>query len=359
MNRNFSIGLLALVLAGSMAYPVKADVRSDERSLVKFEGMLGRVAGIFGGRAAREGVKTSVAVKGSRKATIGDDTGQIIDLKEEKIYDLDLKKKTYKVMTFAEIRRQMEEAQRRAAEDLKKAQAEAKASPQPQRGSSPPANSDGKQMEMDFDLKETGQKRSVNGFDAKQYLMTITMREKGKKLEESGGMVLTSDIWMTPSIPAMKEVADFDLRYAKALAGPMISGASAQEMASAMAMYPMMKDALARMRTEGVKMDGTPVQTTTTMDAVQSAEQQAADQKQQQQPPQQGSGSGAQGVGGLLGGLGRRIGRGNNNDQNQNQNRPATPGRVTIMTMTNEVLKVTTSVSDSDIALPAGFKESK
>ena len=50
------------------------------------------------------------------------------------------------------------------------------------------------------------------------------MREKGKTLEQSGGLVMTSDMWLAPKIAAMKEVADFDLRYAQKLAGPMVSG---------------------------------------------------------------------------------------------------------------------------------------
>ncbi len=49
----------------------------------------------------------------------GDSTGQIIDLAEEKIYDLDIKKKTYKVTTFAELRKQMEEAKREAEKTAK------------------------------------------------------------------------------------------------------------------------------------------------------------------------------------------------------------------------------------------------
>ena len=45
--------------------------------------------------------------------------------------------------------------------------------------------------------------------------MTITVREKGKTLEQGGGMVLKSDMWLAPTIAAMKEVADFDLKYAQ------------------------------------------------------------------------------------------------------------------------------------------------
>ena len=181
---------IALVIASG--YSLEADVKSDEKSLVKFEGMLGRVVNLFGGKAAREGVRTSVAVKGDRKASISESAGQIIDLKEEKIYDLDIKKKTYTVMTFAELRRRMEEARKKAEESAKKAQAEAQ-----EKTAQPPADSkDQKQLDVDFDLKETGQKKTINGFDTREIVMTITMREKGKTLEQSGGMVLTSDIWM-------------------------------------------------------------------------------------------------------------------------------------------------------------------
>ena len=349
MNRQCLAVALAMGLVAVSAHSLQADVKADEKTLVKFEGMLGRVAGIFGGKAAREGVKTSVAVKGDRKVSLTDTTGQIVDLKEEKIYDLDVKKKTYKVVTFAELRRQMEEVRKKAAEDLKKAQAEAKEQPAP----APEQQSDAKQMDVDFDLKETGQKKTINGFDARQFLMTITMREKGRTLEQSGGMVLTSDIWMTPAIEAMKEVVDFDLRYAKALAGPMIAGASPDEMAAAAAMYPLMKDAIARMRTESVKMDGTAVQTITTIDAVKSAEQIAAEKEQQPEAQAQGS-SVPTSVGGLVGGLMRR--RSNTNTANAPA---AATGRVTFMTMTNEVVKVTTSVTDADLTIPAGFKESK
>jgi hypothetical protein len=332
-----TIGLLVV-----FAHSLEADVKSDQKSLVKFEGMLGRVVNLFGGKAAREGVTTSVAVKGDRKASMSDSAGQIVDLKEEKIYEVDIRKKTYKVTTFAELRRRMEEAQKKAEEDAKKAQAQ-------ERTAKPAAeNKDQKQLDVDFDLKETGQKKTINGFDTREIVMTITTHEKGKAVEQSGGLLLTSDIWMGPRIAAMQEIADFDIRYARQLAGPMIAGASADEMAAAMAMYPMMKDAIARMRAESVKMDGTPIQTTTTIDAVKSEEQIASEQQQQQQDSRSISPSNP--VGSVIGGLTRRA-----------ANRNSTPAgpRATFMTMTNEVLKVATTVSDADVAIPAGFKESK
>jgi hypothetical protein len=76
---------------------------------------------------------------------------------------------------------------------------------------------------------------------------------------------------MGPKIEAMKEIAEFEVRYAKQLAGPMLTGASPEEMAAALAMYPGMTEALARMRAESVNLDGTPILTTVTIDAVKSA----------------------------------------------------------------------------------------
>jgi MFS transporter, DHA1 family, solute carrier family 18 (vesicular amine transporter), member 1/2 len=329
-----AVGLLCCTVA------VRADVRSDEKSHLEFAGTLGKIVNIFGGKAAREGVTSTVAVKGDRKATLSDATGQIVDLGEEKIYDLDMKKKTVKVTTFAELRRRMEEAQKKAQEDAKKEQPQSQPSAKP---------ADEKQMEIDFDVKNTGQKKTINGFDTHEVVMTITVREKGKTLEQSGGLVLTSDMWMAPRIAAMKEIADFDRRYFEKLYGPMISGASPEQMASALALYPMLKPAIGRMNTEGAKLDGTAIQTTTTVDAVKSADQMAEEQKQRDADTKS---SATGGVGGLVGGFAKRMAQKKvNGDDNK--------ARATFMTMTSEVLKVVTDVSAADVAVPAGFKESR
>src|SRR4029077_17810040 len=99
------------------------------------------------------------------------------------------------------------------------------------------ADPNAKQMEIDFDVKNTGAKKTINGFDTHQAIVTITVREKGKTLEQGGGLVMTSDLWLAPKIAAMKEITDFEVRYAKQLYGTMITGVSAEQMAAAIAMY--------------------------------------------------------------------------------------------------------------------------
>jgi len=96
MTRTRSLTALTLAALVLSSYSARADVRADEKTRVELAGVLGRVMNIFGGRSAREGVTSTVIVKGDRRATLGEDTGQIVDLAEEKVYDLDLKRKSYR-----------------------------------------------------------------------------------------------------------------------------------------------------------------------------------------------------------------------------------------------------------------------
>lgn len=347
MTRTRIAVLVALSLVALSTRGIRADVRADEKGHLQFAGALGKIVNLFGGKAAREGVVSTVAVKGDRKATFGDTTGQIIDLGEEKIYDLDMRKKTYTVTTFAELRRQMEEAKQKAEADARKEQPkEAAPAPAPK---APPA--DEKQMEVDFDLKDTGQKKTINGFDTHQVVMTIAVREKGKALEESGGLVLTADMWMGPRIAAMKEITDFDRRYSEKLYGPMIVGASPEQMGAAMAMYPTLKPAIGRMSTEGAKLDGTPILTTTTIDAVKSAEQVAAEKQEAATQENESKPNASGGVGGLMGGFAKKLA------QKKVQGDAGPKARANFMTMNTEVLKVTSAVATTDVAVPAGFQQ--
>ena len=83
-----AVWTVGAILAGASA--VRADVRADEKTRVELAGVLGRVMNVFGGKAAREGVASTVIVKGDRKATLHDNDEQIVDLAEENVYDIDL-----------------------------------------------------------------------------------------------------------------------------------------------------------------------------------------------------------------------------------------------------------------------------
>ena len=321
MNGVLKTCAIALPLIALAAGPAAAEVRTREKTQVKFEGMLGRMAGMFGGKAAKEGVVTSNAVKGDRKAELGESLGRIVDLKEEKVYELDVKKKEYRVTTFDELRQRLREAREKAQKEAPKDEKEA----QPEK----PA----REVEVDFDVKETGQTRSIAGYNAREVVMTVTVREKGKTLEDGGGLVMTSNSWMGPSIPAMKELADFERRYWAAIA-PEAAGMSPEQMAAVVAMYPLFSKAMERLKSEGTKLQGTPLATTTVVEAVKSKEQ-------MDQQAQQSSG------GGLGGMLARKM--------MKQQDKP----RATVLTLNTETLEIAQTVAAEDLQIPAGFKEKK
>lgn len=345
--RRVVVSVIACALVASTSAVLSADVRTDQRVKFQLGGAVGKIINMFGGKGAREGVTSVVAVKGDRKATLSDSTGQIIDLDEEKIYDLDMKNKTYKVTTFAQLRAEMERARREAEQAAREQQAQQPAEP------SAPAQKDPneKEVEVDFDIKNTGATRTINGFETKQTVMTITVREKGKTLNESGGLVMTTDMWLTPNAPSTEDIAEFDMKYAKKLYGPtMMAGASAQDMAMAMAMYPQMKPALDKMRAEGTKVEGTAILTEMKMESVPPGTANTTAEKLPAPEPEPKR----RGLGGMLGGLKKMA-----EQANQSSSGDAKPQRAVIMTTTVEMLKLTTDVDAASVAIPAGFKETK
>jgi len=325
---------LSLVAVGAGA--AQAEVKTRNKSQVKFEGMLGRMMGMFGGKAVKEGVVATSAVKGDRMVTLNDTTGRIVDLAEEKVYELDLKKKSYTVVTFAELRQQLKEAQEKAQRDAEKA-AKEEAGKEKEKATEPDQKAP--EMDVEFDVKETGERKAIAGYDAREVVMTITVHEKGRTIEDRGGMIVASDMWLGPEIPAMRELAEFQLRYWKAIA-PEAPGMSPEQLATVVAMYPLVKQAMDRLNREQVNMKGTPLLTVTTFDAVKSADQIAKES-------QSSSGGGLSG--GMSGMLARKM---------MKKDKDEKP-RVTIFTINAETLDIATSVSAADLEIPAGFKQTK
>ncbi|HYN08834.1 MAG TPA: hypothetical protein VES67_15745 [Vicinamibacterales bacterium] len=318
-----------LVVAVLSAPHVLADVKTREKTTMKFEGFMGGIINrMFGGA---DGLTSTVAVKGNRMSTINDTNGQIVDLSEEKIYMLDVKKKEYKTVTFAEMRKQMEEAKKALQQQSQSMNPEEKQAMQDA----------GKQLEFDADVKETGERKNIAGQDARQAILTIVMREKGKTLEEGGGLVMTNDMWLAERVPAMDELDAFYMKYFKAVFEGTFTGMDAAQANAASAFLPGFAALSERMATESKKLQGTSVMSTMTIEGVKSAEQMKAAASQQQQ-----SGGGG-GIGGAIAG---RLMRGRGGPPQQ---------RTKAFTSTHELISVATTVSDAELGIPAGFKEKK
>jgi len=73
----------SLALASTQA--LRADVRSDQKTKFQLAGALGKVVNFFGGKAAREGVTSTVAIKGNRMVRKSQYATSITDLDAETI----------------------------------------------------------------------------------------------------------------------------------------------------------------------------------------------------------------------------------------------------------------------------------
>lgn len=321
------------VLALSAAVAL-ADGTVQQKTQVKLGGAVGAIANVFGGRATHEGLESSVAIKGNRKATRTGGRGEIVDLNEEKVYRVDYDEKTYKVVTFDELRKQFEEQRARAAERADKSSKE---------------KNEGPEYDVDFDVKETGKRETINGFNTHQTIATVTVHEKGKTLDQSGGFVLTSDMWLGPKIPAMAEIASFDRKYFTKVYGSMITSADMTSAAALVATTPAFAKAMKVFAEKRGAFEGTPIRTNLTFETVAGP---AGSNESASSSSDSSPGSAASAV---IGGLMNRMKK-RQAEKNADAAKSNGPERSSLFSSTNEILSASSSASADTVSL-AGFKK--
>ena len=315
-----------LVLASS----AWAEGTVQQKTQVHMGGGIGALVNVFGGKATHEGIDSTIALKGNRKSTRHGDAGDIVDLSEEKVYHVDYARQTYSVVTFDELRKQYEESKARAAREAKNDKSDKN------------AKNDGPEYDVDFDVKSTGHKETINGFNTHQEIVTITVHEKGKKLEQSGGFVLTADMAMGARVAAMQEISDFDRRFFTKVYGG-VAMADMQQMAALMATTPAFGKAMKAFADKRASFDGTPIRTALTFETVVGSE----GQKGQTASNDEGSAASA-----MIGGLMNRMKK-----RKQESSANEAPGRSTLFDSTTELVSATNSASGDSVMLPATFKK--
>jgi hypothetical protein len=329
------------------------------------------MASVFS-KQAREGFRSTVVVKGDRLATVTSDRISVIDLGKETVTDIDLQKKQYSVITFADMARAM------AALSSK-------------------ANSKGSDVDFTFkaDVKNTGASRAVNGVPTSQSILTITMEGTDKKSGEKVNMIVSSDMWVTSSVSGYDEVQSFYARMAQKMAFNPTAGF----LGAMMAQQPGMSKGFSEMAKEASKINGVPVIQVMRMSAAgagmpteaQMAQAQQAQSSEAQAPQQEqpavsaseaagaaaaGAASGRSGrLGGIAAGLGGFGGFGRRKKQQeeaqqQTKQQPerqaqpsapasqgATPPGV-FMELTTELTSFSPAPVDaSKFEVPPGFKQ--
>jgi len=306
-----------------------------------------KVVGVFS-KQAREPIRSSVLVKGNRMAQVTDRGTQIIDLDRETITEIDHNRKTYSVITFA----QMVEALRQAEARMKSEQGAEQAD-----------------VSIKASVSETGQSKQIAGVNAREVVLKLEMEGTDKKSGQRGVfMVMTADMWMGQH-SGYKEVRDFYQRMAQKLNWTPGGGFMAQGRSE-------MMRGMADLQKEAAKLEGVPVYQVTkfTLQGAATPEgQEPAQQQPQAQPPQveqpeRPSAGGALGrLGGRLGGLGG-LGRRRKSEPEAAPQPKAAPepaaapqqGQAAgaLMELTTELTGFSNAAIDpSKLEVPAGFKQ--
>ena len=323
----------AAVAAGMLL----ADFSYEQTSKITGGAIAGvmKVAGAFS-RQAREPIRSTVAVKGDRMLHGNDMRTQIIDLEKETITTVDFQKKTWSVMTFAQMAQFLDEMSKKMKEN--------------QKG----------EMHFKISANATGQTRQIGGLETKEMLLKMVMEGTDQQSGQTGGMVITTDMWMAPKAPGYQEVTDFYRRMAQKLA--WTPGASMFSMGR-----PEVSKGMAEVYQEMAKMDGMPVLQEVKMTGEgQPAGQPPAEGQAQPQAEPQAQAEPAPSIGSALGSaLGGRFGRfgkkkkdaGQTSSEGQSTAAPVgAPG--SLLEMTTELSNFSSAAVDaSRFEVPAGFKQ--
>jgi len=208
-----------------------------------------KTVGVFSSQARHMGdpIVSTIYLKGNRMADVSPQQIQIIDLDNETITQMDVEKKTYSVMTFAQMKQAMENAREQMKKEMAKQQ--------PQQAQNPDAQN--VQMSFDVKVRKTGVMKDVSGLNSSEAILTMTLTATDAKTLQSGNLAITNDMWMVPSVPGYEQVREFYKKFALKM-GDATMGFG-RDMGRMLAQQPGANQAMGDMAKEIQKLDGVPV----------------------------------------------------------------------------------------------------
>jgi hypothetical protein len=302
-------------------------------------------------------------------ATVSSRSIDITDVARETITHVDLDKKTYSVITFAEMRQALAAMAARAGSQNQQAD-----------------------LQFDVEVKDTGERRNIQSLDTHLMKMLLKTNIKDKQSGQTASMSMENDLWLAPTVPGYEEVRAFNRRFAEKLGMNL-------QLSGMMRMFgsqPGMSEGTAKFMREAAKLDGVPVLTITRMKGAgvpgaetaqapnvqrpsntsntnvgDAVEREAANSARNETSSQVSRATGGRfggltgsAVGGMMGGFGRRKKQQQQEEQPaaqqpQEQPKPAAaadPG--VFMETTTELTSFSAGpVDSSKFQAPAGFKE--
>jgi hypothetical protein len=344
--------LLGAAVATILCTAAHADVTLEERMTLNGAGMM-KMANMSGTTTtviARDRARTesNLQFESGMMRALSRGAGQsteIVRLDQDKVISVDNKKKTYSETTFAERRAEMQQAM----EQMRKGQASQ------QQATSGVDESQCEWSDPKADVKRTGEKATIAGFQAERVTITATQSCKDKKTGQVCDFGLALDQWLTPSFDAADETIAYQRAYAEKLG---LTAASSRDFAErAQSMFGRYEGIWKEVATKMRDVKGYPVKSSFGL-GVGGPQCQSTQQTQAsggaQSPPSIGSA-----LGGALGGM---FGK----KKEAAQPAPTTPeptlpgGLMSLMSMSTELVSVSRNTADpQSFEVPAGYKKTE
>jgi len=293
---------IATLFALALTVGLTARAHFTNTTTQKTGGTMGAMAGASGDRNGK------VYLKGQRMMTTSDDTATIMDFGAQTLTRINNAQKTYTVKKFAELTA---------------------------------AVGAGTDVKFDVTVNETGQKKVVNGFDAREVIMTMNV-----EMETGRGpamkMQMEMDVWVSSGVPGADQMRAFFQKNKDNFPWSATAAGNGN---------PGMKKAIAQLQSKIAELKGVTVENIIRMKPAaggaampqmtpdQAAKMQAAMAKMQEMQKQGGPGAAAmQQAMGRMGGM------------------PGTGGGGALVEITIDSAGFSeASVPDSVFAIPAGY----
>ena len=318
--------------------PLQADFSYQETTKITGGSLTKMMKFVPGGGKMFEPKTSSVYLKGDRLVHVMPGTMSIIDLASETMTEVNLEKKTYASITFAEMREAMEKMAARMQEAMAKSKKSGEPAPQ---------------FDMKMSIKGTGQTRSISGIDTRQYIMLIDMNVKAEPGAAPIGMSeIETDMWMAKKIPGYDEVQAFYVRMSKKMGySPNMNPLLMQQAGSL--------EGMKKAAEEMAKLDGTPVLTITRMKGTSAmagmmGSPSSANQENNDRPKIGGLAGLA--AGGIMGGL-RRKNKDAPKAEDTATAAPAPGDNVMMETQSEHSNFSSAAISADKLDIPAGFQK--
>ena len=358
MPNAFRSRFLCCYVAGVLiSAAAQADVTMQEQmslsgaGMMKMANMSGTTTTTISGSKAR--TESNMQFESGLMRTFARGAGgphvEIVRLDEDKIFSLNPTKKTYTETTFTERRAQMQQAM----EQMNKSQASQ------QQATSGVDESECEWSDPKSDVKRTGERATIAGFQAEHVTVTATQSCTNKKTGDVCDFGLALDQWIAPGFEASSETTAYQRAYAEKLG---LGAASSRDFAErAQGMFGRYKGIWGEL---GKRMAELPVKGYAVKSGfslgVGGPQCKSAQQTQAQGGPQQQPG----GLGGALGGaLGGMFGKKKKQDEPAQQAAPPPTmagGLIPLMSMGTELVSISRDgVSPQSFEVPGDYKKTK